>query len=518
MYNILLTDDEQIMIDSLTFIINKNFMNQAVIFTATSGTEALEIVAKNNIDIIFMDINMPGLNGLETVRYIKHSRPDSVVIILSAFDEFQYAQEAVNLGAFKYLTKPVNRNVVIDTIRSAMDSVEKKRGHLSDVVELHKKLDLVSTMVESDFIYSAAFGGGSDVSEYFSYFEIENCVWCFCCLEIPEIQNKNQLDVYNILRDVLTQKAHCIIGSFMLNRIAVFFYFPQKMFENEDAAKIEDEVKSIYKLLSLKISAGIRVGVSKVESHCDSTGAAYNKAVEMLNSVPEGGGLVFASESGEKAGARDTGECAEKIFARIKAGDVAGIQTFVRKYFEALKSRYDDSDRIKNALFELLVNVRNIAVEASPSYHNEGFDNLFSVFSRENDMAKLELFVRNLCAECASVVMDATSRIENPIIEKASAFIMAHLSENISLEDTASAVNVSSFYLSKLFKEEKNVNYVTFVTEARMERARQLLKEQNLSIKEISAATGFNDQNYFSRAFKNKFGMTPTEFRDAAQI
>ena len=95
---------------------------------------------------------------------------------------------------------------------------------------------------------------------------------------------------------------------------------------------------------------------------------------------------------------------------------------------------------------------------------------------------------------------------------------MAHLSENISLEDTASAVNVSSFYLSKLFKEEKNVNYVTFVTEARMERARQLLKNQDLSIKEISAATGFNDQNYFSRAFKNKFGMTPTEFRDAAQI
>ncbi|MBQ8012911.1 MAG: ABC transporter permease subunit [Treponema sp.] len=140
-----MTDDEQIMIDSLTFIINKNFMDQAVIFTATSGTEALEIVAKNNIDIIFMDINMPGLNGLETVRYIKHSRPESVVIILSAFDEFQYAQEAVNLGAFKYLTKPVNRNVVIDTIRSAMDSVEKKRGHLSDVVELHKKLDLAAT-------------------------------------------------------------------------------------------------------------------------------------------------------------------------------------------------------------------------------------------------------------------------------------------------------------------------------------------------------------------------------------
>ena len=74
MYNILLTDDEQIMIDSLTFIISKNFDEQVKLFSATSGTEALEIVAKNPIDIIFMDINMPGLNGLETVRYIMHNK------------------------------------------------------------------------------------------------------------------------------------------------------------------------------------------------------------------------------------------------------------------------------------------------------------------------------------------------------------------------------------------------------------------------------------------------------------
>ena len=174
MYNILLTDDEQIMVDSLTFILNKNFSEQVQLFSATSGTEALEIVAKNQIDIIFMDINMPGLNGLETVRYIMHSKPETVVIILSAFDEFQYAQEAVSLGAFKYLTKPVNRNTVIDTVREAMSAVDKKRGQLSNEVELHKKLDLVSPMVESDFIYSAAFGGDNDVSDYFSYLEIES--------------------------------------------------------------------------------------------------------------------------------------------------------------------------------------------------------------------------------------------------------------------------------------------------------------------------------------------------------
>ena len=518
MYNILLTDDEQIMIDSLTFILNKNFSEQVQLFCATSGTEALEIVAKNQIDIIFMDINMPGLNGLETVRYIMHSKPGTVVIILSAFDEFQYAQEAVSLGAFKYLTKPVNRNTVIDTVREAMTHVDKKRGQLSTEVELHKKLDLVSPMVESDFIYSAAFGAGNDVSDYFSYFEIENCVWCFCCLEIPNVENSQLLEIYNKIRNVITPKAHCILGSFMMNRIAIFFYFPSKMYEDENPSKIIEVIKSLYNLLSIQIKSGIRAGISKIESSPSATNSAYNKALEMLNNVSEQGGIIFAEEWVENQETRnDTGGIAEKIFARIRAGDAGGLHAFIGQYFESLQKKYDNTDKIKNSLFELLVNVRNIATEIDSSYHNESFDNAFSFFSRENDMSKLEQFVRKLCSECAVAVMDSASRVANPIIEKASAFIMEHIAENISLEDTAQAVNVSSFYLSKLFKEEKNVNYVTYVTDVRMEKARSLLKEASLSIKEISAAVGFNDQNYFSRAFRSKFGMTPTEFRDAAQ-
>ena len=162
MYNILATDDEQISIDSLSFIINKNFEGQVNIFTALSGTEALEIVSKQEIDIVFMDINMPGLNGLETVSCITKIRPETVVIILSAFDSFQYAQEAMNLGAFKYITKPVNRNVVIQTIRTAMDLIDSRRGKMSADMELHKKLDMVSPMIESDFIYACIFNKEKD--------------------------------------------------------------------------------------------------------------------------------------------------------------------------------------------------------------------------------------------------------------------------------------------------------------------------------------------------------------------
>ena len=521
MYSILLTDDEQIMIDSLKFIIKKNFPTQVELFSALSGTEALEIAAKHPIDIIFMDINMPGLNGLETLKYIAQSKPDTVVIILSAFDQFQYAQEALNLGAYKYLTKPVNRNTVTETVRGAMELVDKKRGQIAGEEELHKKLDLVSPMVESDFIYSAVFGTGKDVSDYFSYFDIIGCSWCLCCLEIPRIEAKNQYEVYSTLRSILTEKAQCIIGSFMLNRIVVFFSFLPDADGKGTALQqhVEELLTDIYRQLSIHICSGIRAGVSTLETDVTHTNAAYNQSLEVLDSVPADGGIRFAESVQERPEQKaSAGEIAEKIFGRIRSGDPAMLAPLVRTYCSALAGQHGgDMDKIKNALFELLVNVRNITTEIDASYRNEAFDNAFSVLRNENSMEQLELFVQSRCSECAAAVLRISSQQENPIISKAAEFIAAHLAEDISLERIAQEINVSPFYLRKLFKEEKNENYISYLTGMRMEKARALLKEPRASIKEVSAAVGYNDQNYFSRIFRNKFGMTPTEFRDAAK-
>lgn len=518
MYNILLTDDEQIMIDSLTFIIEKNFPGQTKLYSSLSGTDALDIASRHQIDIIFMDINMPGLNGLETLRCITQSKPDTVFIILSAFDRFQYAQEAVNLGAYKYLTKPVNRNTVIETVRGAMTIVDQKRGRLSNEVELHKKLDLVSPMVESDFIYSAVFSGAKDVSDYFTYFNITDSFWYFCCLEIPRVESKNQYDTYMKLRDILKSRCRCLIGSFMLNRLAVFFPVPSVSDKAAAALQMKQNMTELYSLLSINFCSGIRAGISRLESVQGHTGAAYNDALEALNTAPAGGGIVFAGDAGSKEScSANAGESAEKLFGRIRAGDATGTALLADAYCNALYEKYNGGmDKIKNELFELLVNVRNMTTEIDTAYHNEAFGSAFSVLSSVDDMVQLRQFVQNRCCECASDVMRISASLSNPIVEKACVFMTEHMMEDISLERTAQEVNVSPFYLSKLFKEEKNQNFITYLTDIRMEKARALLKEPRASVKEVSAAVGYNDQNYFSRLFRNKFGMSPTEFRDAS--
>lgn len=527
MYNILITDDEQIVIDSLTFIINKNFEGQVTIFSALSGADALNIVNTNQIDIVFMDINMPVLNGLETVNCITRSKPETVIIMLSAFDRFQYAQEALNLGAYKYITKPVNRNLVIQTVRGAMNLVDTRRGQVSDDQELQRKLDFVLPMVESDFIYSCAFNGGKniDMTTYLDYFNIHEKAWCFCCIEVPHIDASNQYAIYTKIRDILNGHCRCLMGSFMMNRLVVFFPQPLSPSACADSMSVEQDacaqqmranLKELFNILSIKVVSGIRTGVSRLMTDSSQTAAAYNEALDALNHTPQEGGIYFA---GLPSCAEETlvpaSKLLEQLFNRLRIGDAGGVRQLTSSYCASLVQADTDLNKIKNALFELLVNARNITTEINESYRNEAFDNAFAVLSNENDMANLELFVQKRLYECTTAINNTRTQHENPTIAKVCTYIQNHLSEDISLDALAADAQISPFYLSKLFKEEKGETFSTYLADMRLEKAKELLTTTTASIKEISAQVGYNDQNYFSKLFKNQFGVSPTEFRDA---
>ncbi len=518
MFNILVTDDEQIVIDSLSFIINKNFADDTKVFTALSGTEAIEIVMKENIDIMFMDINMPGLSGLETVSVISKLKPNIVFVILSAFDRFQYAQEAINLGAYKYITKPVNRNVVIETIRGAMQLVEEKQGKLSADRELHKKLDLVSPMIENDFIYACIFNNEKsiDLSSYLDYFNLSDNSWVFCCFEFPNINSDNQYSTYLKIHELLNKEHRCLVSSFIMNRIVVFFPI---FSENPDYSEIQERIKKFYTVLSYNITAGIRAGVSTIFSDKTQLQASYSEALSALNKTAADGGLIFSDgliiSSEQEAANKKSGtvEFKNQIINKLSSGDSNGVKSFLELFTSELISQKLAADKIKNTFFELIVTANNATRELNKNFASDTFDNAFATLSTENDIKLIKEFAQKFLMECTQAVSSVKKAEENPIIKKVCAYVDENLSSDISLETAADFAGVSSFYLSKLFKEEKGETFINFISEKRLEKSRQLLSETNLSIKEITAEVGYNDQNYFSRIFKSKYGLSPKEYR-----
>lgn len=513
MFNILITDDEQIVNDSLSFIINKNFEQVTRVFTALSGSQAIEIAMKEDIDIIFLDINMPGLSGLETANCIKKLKPDTVIIILSAFDQFQYAQEAMNFGVFKYITKPVNRNTIVETVREAMDLVDKNKGQANKDQELHKKLDMVSPMIENDFIYACIFNNDkSNLDSYLDYFNLKGNPWVFACFEFPNINSENQYKTYLKIHDLLNTDQRCLVSSFMMNRIVIFFPLFSISPSDEEMQK---QIKKAYTSLCYNISAGIKAGISKITIDMDQLQSSYKEALSALNKVSESGGIIFSgSEISETKKAQyKNSTFKEQILNKMQLGDLNNVKTFLDLYISELISSTLPLDKIKNDLFDLMAAANKSTKEIVKDFYSENFDNAFGVLSQENDPAMLKDFVQKLLAECTHEIQANKSDYENPTIKKVCDYIDQNLDKEISLEEMADYVSVSPFYLSKLFKDEKGVTFINFITDKRLDKSRELLSKSDLSIKEITAQIGYNDQNYFSRIFKNKFGISPKEYR-----
>lgn len=514
MYNILTCDDEQIMIDSLQFIIKKNFEGQVNLFSALSGSDAVSIVSREKIDIIFMDINMPGMSGLDAISCIKSLKPSAVIIVLSAFDKFQYAQEAMNIGAYKYITKPVNRSIVIQTVRNAMNLVDERNGTTSGNLELQKKLDIVYPMIESDFIYSCIFSKAKneDFQSYLDYFNMKVDDFFFACIEVPDSE-KNIYEVCSKVRKIVSQKFKCLAGLFMTNRIAVFVSMENSAESLQD--DFHSAVKEIFTLLTLEIGQKLRVGISNVCGELEEVSECCKDAIQALNRTSPDGELLFADELlSFSSGDEKIQELHERILNRLKLGDAAGVQFLAELYVGELYEQNFPLDKTKGNVFEVLIEAKKIAKSADSSWKNAAFENIFSDLSKIDSKTELLIFFKNRLSECAAFICNSKEGKENPLIKKVFGYIQEHIAENFSLDDAASFAGVSSFYLSKLFKEETGETFINYVTDRRLEKGRIMLCETELSIKEISAEIGYNDQNYFSRIFKNKFGISPTDFRN----
>ena len=149
MYRILLADDEGIMLESLKKIIETEYGNECEIHCAKSGRVVVEMAQAYSPDICFMDIQMPGISGIQAIREIQKFNSSAVFVIITAYDKFNYAKEAVNLGVQEFLTKPVNKKVILETCAKMMTKVDQIRQKRSDDLLIREKLETVVPMIES---------------------------------------------------------------------------------------------------------------------------------------------------------------------------------------------------------------------------------------------------------------------------------------------------------------------------------------------------------------------------------
>lgn len=520
----MIVDDEKIAIDSLQYIIERNFTDIEIVATARSGREAIEKAEYAIPHIIFMDIKMPGINGIQAIKEIKSRHKSVIFIVLTAFDHFDFAKESIELGVFEYLLKPVNRIKVIEILQKAIEMIQTERRNRQVELELKEKLEIVLPILEHGFIYSLIWfeENHKELFNYKELFDIQEdggYVMTVEFVEEGEFDNKIGYSVrsqgfYPFFRNTMKQVKDCIIGPLMLNRIIVFI--PYKDHEDEFKSRLEVVAlaEQLWGKLSENINSGFKIGIGKIYEDFELLSSSYEESLQAIKNIEGVGIMHYMDMPNAIPGVSNYPKHIEKIFfQKVSLGESSGSIEIFDHLFDWLITQYSgELLKIKNKLLEIIFLTHRKLWEIEEEEGSKSFflEEMLSL----DDLHELRAWSIRRVKYITKQIYTSRINRAGTLTKNAQEYIDANYTKAITLEDVSREVNVSPQYFSKLFKEETGRNFIDYLTERRMTAAKTLLSQGELTIKEITYQIGYNDPNYFSRIFKKIVGVTPTEYKE----
>ena len=522
MFKLLIVDDEKIVIEAVIFIINKEFKDVIEYDFAKSGREAIEKCSHFNPDIVLMDIRMPGINGIEAINEIKKTQLNIAFIIVSAYEQFEYAKEAIGLGVNDYILKPIIRKNLVSTLENVIKKLRIEKEKRQEELQNIENYQNLIPFIEHGFIYSILLGEGygTKIVKYKELLGLSEAGGYIMILESNRngnghdfseiIQLDSEQQYYKLIRDTFKYKCKCLIGPLMINRIVVFISSNSKAEYASRVAAYEIATYVVNKLKGFSNEFELNIGIGSYKS-IKNISTSYEEAIRALHYYKDKGIVHINDITVEEDNVTEYPKDQEnKLIEMITNIDEQGaLQAFSKIYnwvFENYSASYKEG---KCKLIELMLNIDRMVFNFTIKDENKSY--LFNMNSIEE-----YLLLESLCREKIRQIIVNISEFQkkkiNRLIVNAKLFIDENFTDEITLEEVSKVVCVSPQYFSRLFKEETSQNFIEYLTKVRINRAKELMRSSSLSIKEICFKTGYADPNYFSHIFKKTEKLTPSEY------
>ncbi len=530
MYKIMLADDEGIVIDSLKYIIEKEFGDACTVEYAKTGRNVIELAERFRPDIAVMDIHMPGISGIEAMKEIRKSNSNVIFIVMSAYDKFDYAKEAINLGVLEYLTKPMNREKITQVLQKAMEQIDMERAKRSNDLLVREKLETVVPIIENGLIYNILLQEcfEEDVENYKNLLGIEENYGYMITVVFGEEQKGSYMtnavgssvrlqNHYKEVRELIKEYFPGIVGSLMANKIPVMIpYAEQKMDYNERIELIE-KARELVRKMKKRLETSFRIGIGSVKSlhnQLESYNASLNALMNTTGSVAHAEDLPLACEYEDNYPI----DLEKELFEAISKGDMNNTLTYTTRFFDWMCENYPNNHMdVRLKVLEFALWAEHLAYEnGGMIYQFQARTDYLPVLMELQDMDGMKRWFTDKMSDACRNVATKRGERSTSVVEKAKEYIGSRYHKDVSLDDVSREVNISPYYFSKIFKEETGVNFIEYLTNIRMEKAKELLKDTEYSMKEICSMVGYSDPNYFSRSFKKNVGVTPTEYKEGA--
>lgn len=528
MIKVLITDDEQIVLDGVKFMLEKNFGETLeIVALARSGREAIEKARQTNPHVVFMDIQMPGINGIEAINEIQKLNPTTKFVIISAYEQFDYAQQAVELGVKEYILKPINKNKLMQVTEKLIRELQNESKQKEKEIENIEKLEKVLPILEQGFVYSIMLNNDyrNELAHYKELFDITKENGYIMVLELgdqdrrEEIHNKigsgiKGQKIYEQIRNIIKYKCKSICGPLIINRMVVMSFCEKQNESYDQRVKLIDMAESIVDRVKTLADTQVFVGIGGCYP-IEKMNNSYQEAIKALNNIGDQKALhiddILESDDCQKEYTfMDIKSEQNEILSCVEEGKTHMIQGLIEAYFNRLEKYYPE--KIHNLTLEMMIMAKSLTFQME-----NGFDD----WKQQDYLEELKLYsesfeIKNWAVKelikLSELSKDKKVQHVSAVIFEAKEFIDGNYNKEISLKDVSKEVGISPQYFSKLFKDEIGVNFIEYLTDIRMKEAKKLLKEGRLSVKEICFEIGYNDPNYFSRLFKKSFGVSPTEY------
>lgn len=546
MLKIFLAEDEVVVRETIKRMIPWEELGFELVGEAADGEMALPLLIRQQPDLLITDIKMPFMDGLTLARLAKKEIPGLKVVILSGYDDFNYAKQAIGIGVEDYLLKPITKNALIERLSEIRSRYEHEKTQKEYYEKFQREMQAYEKNSSRDF-FEALVGGSMDMMEVYKRAEklgldivaeaYNVLIFTMNCDE----DFSGQRDEYSSWESEsleLLENFFAGHSSAMLFRSNIFSYGVllkgQRETIEENTRASVDEIRKILSRQDGRREWFLAVGqsvdrLSQIQKSYHTASRAFSQRYlydenilyyDEMETMEHPGGQAETEDNAylQKVDVNALNPAILQKF--LSNGLQEETENFVKDYFyaigqEPMESLVFRNYVILNVRFSVISFIKGLGCDTNEM---ESADTEEVLAESGKNMESAIAYAKKMISQAIEIRDQNSGNKNRSILKTAVDFIDSHyMDEEISLNTVANVANVSSNHFSALFSQNMGQTFIEYLTTLRMNKAKELLRCTGMRSSEIAGEIGYKDAHYFSYLFKKTQGMTPSDYRKARE-
>ena len=520
MYTIVVADDEEELRRALIRKVDWESIGFSVVGEAENGVEALELVEKYEPDLLLTDIRMPFLSGIELARQVREVRPATQIAFLSGFDDFSYAQQAIQYNIVSYMLKPISASELTEELIKIRKKIDEKFQQFTSPAEVNEKGEilgfLMPLLLDSYWVQESSEQKLLDEAAAYGLIKSKKNKITYTVMVVSIVDNEGN----NKTSRTTVQAVELILQKYVKH---ISFYAEGRVitFVQASAAQLDKYLHIIVEEISQSVKrimdCNAKIGVSRITDKLSGAHDAYVEAMNVIRYSKRNGittHFIADVERGEGFDIKKIQLSVEDVEKYIRNGSREELNAYLDEMFDRMEQEEMPYNMINFALSHMLTVVMRIVYAVAGEMAAGEIQKNVPLFGQKESMAVMRTRYIAFCLSVRDLIAEQRKKSSTLLCDKALKIIeQNYMNQDLSLGYVSNEIAVSPNYLSALIKKSTGSTFVDLLTQKRMEVAKELLMCTDMKIREIAEKCGYSDQHYFSYCFKKYTGMSPNACR-----